>query len=269
MRKQILDKIVDRLRQKYSQSVLAQLEHLPSGLTKKQRTYIQKKLKTKQYYVERKRMQLEKREQLFFETFTLQNPYRSKDQRELLRAVLFQHCARKRILTLLKQYVIPCSQLSSVEMKILTDQLLISVIDKRLRPYFKVRATKLGSNSFAYYLMKENWKRESVNHMVWKFEIQRLFHFRVEQQVHKTYRVDLLRNWKSKRIVIEIVCSRQAIDESFKRKVVVLAGGMVDQLIILAPTRLHKYLASWLPSNVTLLNAKSVLQFCENLFADK
>jgi hypothetical protein len=162
--------------------------------------------------------------------------------------------------------VIPCSWLSDKELKLLTDPLFISIIDSRLRPYVRVRTTQLGSNQFAWYLMKENWKRESVAHIIWKFEIKRLFGFVLEHEVQEQFRVDVFKKKNDVTIIGEIVCTRQAIDAAFKRKIEFLLTKQKEQdvLFILAPVRLHKYF-SFVGDKVALLNAKTIISFLESL----
>lgn len=271
----IADLIVKKLRNLNPDSVEEQIQFIPSELNAEERNYVKSKLRTNAYYQQLKQKQLREREELFYEMFTVENPYKSQDrkianakERELFRTVLYKHINKTRILHLLQHYVIPCSWLSDKELKLLTDPMFISIIDSRLRSYIRVRTTELGCNQFAWYLMKENWKRESVAHIIWKFELKRMFGFVLEHEVQEQFRVDLFRRRNDCTIIGEIVCTRQAIDAAFKRKVEILLKEQKehDVLFILAPVRLHKYLAF---EKVVLLNAKTVISFLEGLLAQK
>ncbi len=273
----IADLIVKKLRNIHPDSVEEQIQLIPSELNAQERNYVKSKLRTNAYYQQLKRKQLREREELFYDMFTVENPYRSQDkgianakERELFRAVLYKHMSKARILHLLQHYVIPCAWLSDKELKLLTDPLFISIIDSRLRPYVRVRTTKLGSNQFAWYLMKENWKRESVAHIIWKFELKRLFGFVLEHEMQEQFRVDLFRKRNDVTVIGEIVCSRQAIDAAFKKKIEILLKEKKEQdvIFILAPVRLHKYL-SFVGNKAQLLNAKTVISFLEALLAEK
>ncbi|MEK6921845.1 MAG: hypothetical protein AABX82_08200, partial [Nanoarchaeota archaeon] len=225
----IADLIVKKLRNISPESVEEQIQLIPSELNAEERNYVKSKLRTNAYYQQLKRKQLREREALFYDLFTIENPYKSQDrkianakERELFRAVLYKHMNKARILQLLQHYVIPCSWLSDKELKLFTDPLFISIIDSRLRSYVRVRTTKLGSNQFAWYLMKENWKRESVAHLIWKFELKRLFGFVLEHEIQEQFRVDLFKKRNEVTLIGEIVCTRQAIDAAFKRKIALL-----------------------------------------------
>jgi hypothetical protein len=152
----------------------------------------------------------------------------------------------------------------------LTDPLLITCIDRRLRRYVKVRATELGGNLFSYYLMKENWKNESVNHLVWKFELKHRFHFQIEQlDRSKRFRIDCVRHHNNRWVYVEIVCTRQSADLNFQHKIQEIRKGLQgkDVLILLAPIRLHKCLLSLVEENVFLVDSKSVIGVLKRLFA--
>ncbi len=277
MNQNLLNQIIKKLQTKYS-SVTEQLKHMPKSLTSKEINFIKSKLRNHAYYKELKQKQLEEREQQFYETFTINNPYKSKDkklanfkERVLMREALYKIIPKQKLLNLVKNYVISYSKLSSIETKILTDSLLISLIDKRLRPYKICRATKLGSNKFAYYLIKENWKNESINHLVWKFELKRLFKFHIEQPI-KNMRVDLLKKNKKSTIFCEIVCSRQVINQHFKEKISKISKMLKekDKLLILAPVRLHKHLKQLCNQEKTVLaNTKNILTLLKRFLAQK
>jgi hypothetical protein len=278
MHAKLLDEMVRKLRHKFA-SLEEQLANLPKQLTLQEKSYVRKRLDKNAYYKKLKRQQLETIEQQFYDTFTVHNPLSSKDkvvanrkQRELHRTIIYQKIPKSRLFNLLKNYIIPCDNLSAFEIRVLTDPLLITCIDRRLRRYVKVRATELGGNLFRYYLMKENWKHESVNHLVWKFELKHRFNFRIEQlDYSRRFRIDCVRHHNNRWVYVEIVCTRQSADKNFQRKIRELERGLKgrDVLILLAPTRLHKYLLSLASENVLLVDSKNVLAVLKRLFAHK
>jgi hypothetical protein len=276
MHAKLLDEIAKKLRHKFA-SLEEQLANLPKQLTHQEASYVRKRLDKNAYYKKLKRQQLETIEQQFYDTFTVHNPLRSKDktvanqkQRELHRTIIYQKIPKSRLFSLLKNYIIPCDNLSAFEIRVLTDPLLITCIDRRLRRYVKVRATELGGNLFSYYLMKENWKNESVNHLVWKFELKHRFHFQIEQlDRSKRFRIDCVRHHNNRWVYVEIVCTRQSADLNFQHKIQEIRKGLQgkDVLILLAPIRLHKYLLSLVEENVFLVDSKSVIGVLKRLFA--
>jgi hypothetical protein len=278
MHAKLLDEIARKLRHKFA-SLDDQLANLPKQLTPQEKNYVRKRLDRNAYYQKLKRQQLETIEQQFYDTFTVNNPLRSKDkvvanrkQRELHRAIIYQKIPKSRLFNLLKNYIIPCDDLSAFEIRVMTDPLLITCIVRRLRRYVKVRATELGGNRFRYYLMKENWKNESVNHLVWKFELKHRFHFQIEQlDRSKRFRIDCVRHHNNRWVYVEIVCTRQSADRNFQHKIQELRNGLQgkDVLILLAPIRLHKYLLSLVEESVFLVDSKSVIGVLKRLFAHK
>ncbi len=278
MHAKLLDEIARKLRHKFA-SLDDQLANLPKQLTTQEASYVRKRLDRNAHYQKLKRQQLETIEQQFYDTFTVHNPLRSKDkaianqkQREIHRAIIYQKIPKSRLFSLLKNFIISCDSLSDFEIRVLTDPLMITCIDRRLRRYVKVRATELGGNLFRYYLMKENWKHESVNHLVWKFELKHRFNFRIEQlDRSKRFRIDCLRHHDNRLVYVEIVCTRQSADLNFQHKIQELKNGLQgnDVLILLAPTRLHKYLLSLVEENVLLVDSKNVLGMLKRLFAHK
>jgi hypothetical protein len=111
-----------------------------------------------------------------------------------------------------------------------------------------------------------------VNHLVWKFELKHRFHFQIEQlDRSKRFRIDCVRYHNNRWVYVEIVCTRQSADKNFQRKIQELERGLKgrDVLILLAPTRLHKYLLSLASKNVLLVDSKNVLAVLKRLFAHK
>jgi len=272
MNLQALRLIIQKIKDKY-ENILDQVEHIPKGLNEKEKSYIKKQLKTNDYYKQLKKRQLEKREKIFFNTFTINNPYRSKNtvianqkERQLLKETIYNHIDKEKIYKHLKYYILPCTDLNSYEQKILTDTLLISCIDKRLRPYKKIKATKLGTNKINYYLIKENWKRETNNHLVWKFELKRKHGFIIEKAIHK-YRVDFYKKIKGKEIIGEIICTKQAITKNFKEKIQDISQklGRDGTIILLAPHRLHKHLKHLRQLNTQIKNSATIIPYITNL----
>jgi hypothetical protein len=233
----------------------------------------------KAYYQRLKEYQLAERDRQFYLKIAQHNPYSSKNpvmanqkEREIWRQLFFQKFGRQRVLDLLERYVIPCSEVEPELQQILTDDLLISCIGKLVRKYNKVRATELGGNKFKWYLMKENWKRESANHLIWKFELKHLTGCMIERHDNDTQgRFDAVWNINKRKIFIEIVCKRQSIDQAFLNKTEIKMMSFVENkhfLVILAPQRLHRYFRGaeeQFPRLFFLANSKTILPLLERL----
>jgi len=233
----------------------------------------------KAYYQRLKENQLAERDKRFYIEFSTKNPLSSKNpmianqkEREIWRHLFFKKYGRERILKLLERYVIPCSEIEPELQQILTDDLLISCIGKLVRRYVKVRATELGGNKFKWYLVKENWKRESPNHLIWKFELKRITGCMIERHDNDTQgRFDAVWNVNKRKIFIEIVCKRQSIDQTFLNKTEEKMMTFVEDkhfLVILAPQRLHRYFRGAEEQFTRLLflaNSKTILPLLQKL----
>ncbi len=231
------------------------------------------------YYRNRKNAQIAERDKQFYLAYSQLNPLSSKDpviankkERELWRNLFFQKFGKEKIMNCIERYVIPCDEVEPELQQILTDDLLISCIGKRIRKYKKVRATELGGNKFKWYLMKENWKRESPNHLIWKFELKRLFGCMIERSDRDTQgRFDAVLNINRKSIFIEIVCKRQSIDQAFLNKTETKMMSFVEGkqfMIVLAPQRLHRYFRGteeYYSRLFFLVNSRTILPVIENL----
>ncbi|MBI4146804.1 hypothetical protein HY489_05705 [Candidatus Woesearchaeota archaeon] len=232
----------------------------------------------KEYYRKLKAWQLQDRERRFYLQYSLQNPLSSKrpevanaKEREIWRTMFFQRFGKNRLMELIQEYVIPCSEVEPELQHVLTDDLLISCIGKWLRRYNKVRATELGGNQFKYYLVKENWKRESANHLIWKFELKRLFNCQIEQHDNDTQgRFDAVLKKNGKTIIIEIVCKRQSVNQALIDKLLIKAPEIERKgyFVVLAPQRIHKYLKGvedGLPGTIHLTDSKNILSLLDTL----
>lgn len=233
----------------------------------------------KEYYQRLKHTQLAERDRQFYLQYSRKNPLSSKDpivanrkEREIWRELFYQKFGKTKILKLIEEYIIPCEHVEPELQQVLTDDLLISCIGKHIRRYQKVRATELGGNKFKWYLVKENWKRESANHLIWKFELKRLLGCQIEQHDNDTQgRFDAVLKKNAKTIIIEIVCKRQSIDQAFLNKTELKMQTFVEGkqfLAILTPQRLHKYFRGaekQFPKLLYLANSKTILSLLDKL----
>lgn len=230
------------------------------------------------YYQKLKEWQLNERDKLFHLQFSRFNPLSSKNpiianqkERQIWRELFYRKFDRARIRSLLRRYVIACSELEPELTFVLTNNLLISCLGRRIRKYNKVRATQLGGNQFKWYLVKENWKRESPNHLIWKFELKRLLNCMIERPDADTQgRFDAVWKTNNRKIIIEIICKPQSIDYKFHEKIDTKAPEMEGKgfIVLLAPQRLHKHLQILVEEHqdiVFLANSKNILDLLQQL----
>jgi hypothetical protein len=230
------------------------------------------------YYQKLKNWQLNERDKLFHIQFSSHNPLSSKNpiianqkERKIWRELFYRKFSKEKIRSLLKLFVIPCDEVEPELEFVLTNDLLISCLGRRIRKYKKVRATQLGGNQFKWYLVKENWKRETPNHLIWKFELKRLLNCMIERPDADTQgRFDAVWNTNKRKIIIEIICKRQSIDYNFHEKIDTKAPEIEGKgfIVLLAPQHLHKHLqvlAEEHPDIVFLANSKNILDLLQQL----